>query len=76
MKARPIFCDPCSYRFTCQGGCKAAAEVCYGDICHVCGEEATGILMEETLDEVVLLYVYDDCNLNCQRGLNEEGEDE
>ena len=35
MKARPQFCDPCSYRFTCQGGCKASAEVCYGDLCHV-----------------------------------------
>jgi radical SAM protein with 4Fe4S-binding SPASM domain len=35
MKARPKFCDPCPYRFTCQGGCKAAAEVCYGDLCHV-----------------------------------------
>ena len=34
VKARPKFCDPCSYRFTCQGGCKASAQVCYGDLCH------------------------------------------
>lgn len=35
MKARPGFCDPCPYRFTCQGGCKASAQVCYGDLCHI-----------------------------------------
>ncbi|MGA1790883.1 MAG: radical SAM protein [bacterium] len=35
MKARPEFCDPCPYRFTCQGGCKASAQVCYGDLCHI-----------------------------------------
>lgn len=34
-QARPTFCNPCSYRFTCQGGCKASAQVCYGDLCHV-----------------------------------------
>ena len=43
-------------------------------ICKVCGEESTGMLMDTTLDEVVLLC--DDCNLNYRRGLNEEGEDE
>lgn len=34
VKARPEFCKLCSYRFTCQGGCKASAQVCYGDLCH------------------------------------------
>jgi len=34
VKAKPQFCNPCSYRFTCQGGCKASAQVCYGDLCH------------------------------------------
>lgn len=35
VKARPEFCDPCSYQLTCQGGCKASAQACYGDLCHV-----------------------------------------
>ena len=30
--ATPAFCQPCPLRDTCQGGCKAAAEVCYGDL--------------------------------------------
>ena len=30
VEAVPQFCDPCALRDTCQGGCKAAAEVCYG----------------------------------------------
>jgi len=28
--ARPSNCEPCSRKEECQGGCKAAAEVCYG----------------------------------------------
>ena len=32
VKARPAFCDPCALRDTCQGGCKAAAQVCYGSL--------------------------------------------
>jgi len=31
-QARPDFCQPCSLRETCQGGCKAAAEVSYGSL--------------------------------------------
>lgn len=31
--ARPAFCKPCAVREECQGGCKASAEVCYGDLC-------------------------------------------
>jgi len=31
-QARPDFCHPCSQRETCQGGCKAAAQVCYGSL--------------------------------------------
>ena len=34
-EAAPAFCDPCALRDTCQGGCKAAAQVCYGSL----GEE-------------------------------------
>lgn len=30
-KARPQECKGCSKLYECQGGCKAAAEVCYGD---------------------------------------------
>ena len=30
VQARPPFCLPCQLRSTCQGGCKAAAQVCYG----------------------------------------------
>jgi radical SAM protein with 4Fe4S-binding SPASM domain len=30
VAARPALCDPCRLRDTCQGGCKAAAQVCYG----------------------------------------------
>ena len=32
MEAVPVFCDPCASRDTCQGGCKAAAQVCYGSL--------------------------------------------
>jgi radical SAM protein with 4Fe4S-binding SPASM domain len=32
MQAVPPFCAPCSMRDTCQGGCKAAAQVCYGSL--------------------------------------------
>ena len=32
VEAAPAFCDPCSLRETCQGGCKAAAQVCYGSL--------------------------------------------
>lgn len=28
----PAFCQPCPLRQTCQGGCKAAAQVCYGSL--------------------------------------------
>ena len=34
VKAIPEFCNSCPMRFTCQGGCKAAAQVCYGSIYH------------------------------------------
>jgi radical SAM protein with 4Fe4S-binding SPASM domain len=30
--AVPSFCEPCALRDECQGGCKAAAQVCYGDL--------------------------------------------
>lgn len=30
ISARPQFCSGCSSETTCQGGCKAAAEACYG----------------------------------------------
>jgi radical SAM protein with 4Fe4S-binding SPASM domain len=30
--AVPDFCAPCTLRETCQGGCKAAAQVCYGSL--------------------------------------------
>ncbi len=33
MAARPSFCDDCSLADECLGGCKAAAEVCCGDLC-------------------------------------------
>ncbi len=29
-RARPAFCEGCAYEETCLGGCKAAAEVCFG----------------------------------------------
>ena len=32
VAARPAFCDLCEWRDECQGGCKAAAQVCYGDL--------------------------------------------
>lgn len=32
VKATPPFCDPCSLRERCQGGCKAAAQVCSGSL--------------------------------------------
>jgi radical SAM protein with 4Fe4S-binding SPASM domain len=32
IQARPAFCDPCPQREECQGGCKAAAQVCYGSL--------------------------------------------
>jgi radical SAM protein with 4Fe4S-binding SPASM domain len=32
VAAVPDFCAPCTLRETCQGGCKAAAEVCYGSL--------------------------------------------
>jgi radical SAM protein with 4Fe4S-binding SPASM domain len=32
VEAVPRFCDPCALRDTCQGGCKAAAQVCYGSL--------------------------------------------
>jgi radical SAM protein with 4Fe4S-binding SPASM domain len=31
--AVPEFCQPCRLRDECQGGCKASAQVCYGDLC-------------------------------------------
>jgi radical SAM protein with 4Fe4S-binding SPASM domain len=33
MQAIPPFCAPCALKTTCQGGCKAAAQVCYGSLC-------------------------------------------
>lgn len=33
VAAVPEFCAPCRLRDECQGGCKAAAQVCYGDLC-------------------------------------------
>jgi radical SAM protein with 4Fe4S-binding SPASM domain len=32
IKAYPPICEPCPSASTCQGGCKAAAQVCYGSI--------------------------------------------
>jgi radical SAM protein with 4Fe4S-binding SPASM domain len=32
VEAVPAFCAPCTARDTCQGGCKAAAQVCYGSL--------------------------------------------
>lgn len=32
VAAMPEFCKGCSLRETCQGGCKAAAQVCYGSL--------------------------------------------
>jgi len=32
VKAVPDFCSSCKLRKTCKGGCKAAAEVCYGSL--------------------------------------------
>ena len=31
-QAKPDFCQPCSRRETCQGGCKAAAQVYFGSL--------------------------------------------
>jgi radical SAM protein with 4Fe4S-binding SPASM domain len=31
-QAVPVFCQSCSQRETCQGGCKAAAQACYGSL--------------------------------------------
>ena len=50
VEAVPEFCDPCVLRDTCQGGCKAAAEVCYGSLCeeepflHCNREQATPLV--------------------------------
>jgi radical SAM protein with 4Fe4S-binding SPASM domain len=33
VEAVPALCDPCALRNTCQGGCKAAAQVCCGSLC-------------------------------------------
>lgn len=33
MEPVPAVCAPCELRATCQGGCKASAQVCYGDLC-------------------------------------------
>ena len=32
VSAVPAYCEPCSRRNECQGGCKASAQVCYGDL--------------------------------------------
>jgi radical SAM protein with 4Fe4S-binding SPASM domain len=32
VEAVPALCTPCALRDTCQGGCKAAAQVCYGSL--------------------------------------------
>jgi len=32
VEAVPTFCNPCKLRDSCQGGCKAAAQVCYGSL--------------------------------------------
>ncbi len=32
MAARPAFCEGCALEEQCQGGCKAAAEACYGSL--------------------------------------------
>lgn len=32
IEARPALCDPCPKRNECQGGCKAAAQVCTGSL--------------------------------------------
>ncbi len=34
VSAAPAFCRPCAMRDTCLGGCKAAAQVCYGSLCE------------------------------------------
>jgi radical SAM protein with 4Fe4S-binding SPASM domain len=33
VEAVPPLCAPCALKATCQGGCKAAAQVCYGSLC-------------------------------------------
>lgn len=33
MQARPEFCQGCKLETECMGGCKAAAQACYGDLC-------------------------------------------
>jgi radical SAM protein with 4Fe4S-binding SPASM domain len=54
--ARPSFCDPCRLRDTCQGGCKAAAQVCCGALTaeepflHRHRDQARPLPPEETLD--------------------------
>ncbi len=32
LEPAPAFCDPCTVREACLGGCKAAAQVCYGSL--------------------------------------------
>ncbi len=32
VEAVPALCAPCALRDTCQGGCKAAAQVCYSSL--------------------------------------------
>ena len=32
VEAIPSFCAPCRLRAECQGGCKAAAQVCFGSL--------------------------------------------
>lgn len=31
-EAAPAYCAPCKWKVSCQGGCKAAAQVCYGSL--------------------------------------------
>ena len=33
VQAVPPFCQPCALRDSCQGGCKASAQVCFGSLC-------------------------------------------
>lgn len=52
VAAAPEFCAPCARRDECQGGCKAAAQVCYGDLCaeepflHLNREQARPIVAQ------------------------------
>ncbi len=56
LDARPAFCDPCRLRDVCQGGCKAAAQVCYGALAaeepflHRYRDWARPLPSEDTLD--------------------------